>query len=73
MVTLDLSKVDRKTQGPLELEFICSLWSHLKPQTKVQLGRPKRLTQLNNRFLFNKKQFFSTMRRRKTFFENQHT
>ena len=47
MVTLDLSKVDKKAQGPLEL---VSYWSLLVPlqatHTKAQLGRPKRLAQL---------------------------
>ena len=53
MVTLDLSRVDKKVQGPLELESYLFL---LVPslQTKAQLGRPKRLTQLDNPFLFNK-------------------
>ena len=34
MVTLDLLRVDRKVQGPLEL---VSYWSHSKPHTKAQL------------------------------------
>ena len=46
MVTLDLSRVDGKAQGPLELVSYWSFWSHLKPQTKAQLSRPKWLTQL---------------------------
>ena len=49
MVTLDLSRVDKKAQGPLEL---VSYWSLLVPlqatHTKAQLGRPKRLAQLDN-------------------------
>ena len=45
MITLDLSRVDRKAQGPLEL---VSYWSHSKPHTKAQLERPKRLAQLDN-------------------------
>ena len=45
MVTLDLSRVDRKAQGPLEL---VSYWSHSKPHTKAQLERPNRLAQLDN-------------------------
>ena len=50
MVTLDLSRVDRKTQGPLELVSYWSLlaMSHFKPHTKAQLGRPKMLAQLDN-------------------------
>ena len=45
MIILDLSRVDRKAQGPLEL---ASYWSHSKPHSKAQLGRPKRLVQLDN-------------------------
>ena len=43
MVILDLSRVDRKAQGPLELESYLFPLVPLKPQTKTQLGRPKRL------------------------------
>ena len=43
MVTLDLSRVDRKAQGPLELESYLFPLFHLKQQTKAQLDRPKRL------------------------------
>ena len=53
MVTLDLSRVDKKVQGPLELESYLFLLVPLL-QTKAQLGRPKKLTQLDNQFLFNK-------------------
>ena len=44
MVTLELSRVDRKAQGPLELV------SYLFPfdPTPSQLEKPKRLTQLDN-------------------------
>ena len=45
MVTLDLSRVDRKAQGPLEL---ASYWSQSKPHTKDQLERPNRPVQLDN-------------------------
>ena len=45
MVTLDLSRVDRKAQGPLEL---VSYWSHSKPHTRAQLEMPKMLAQLEN-------------------------
>ena len=45
MVTLDLSRVDGKVQGLLEL---VSYWSHSKPYTRAQLGRLKRLVQLDN-------------------------
>ena len=49
MVTLDLSRVDRKAQGPLEL---VSYWSLLVPfqatHTYAQLERPKRSAQLDN-------------------------
>ena len=57
MVTLDLSRVDRKAQGPLELVFYWSLyfigpfWSHSKPHTKTQLERPNRPTQLDNQLV----------------------
>ena len=46
MITLDLSRVDRKVQGPLEL---VSYWSHSKPHTKAQLKKPNRPAQLDNR------------------------
>ena len=42
MVILNLSKVERKAQGSLELE------SHSKPHTKAQLERPKMPAQLDN-------------------------
>ena len=48
MVTLDLSRVDRKSQGPLEL---VSYWSHSKPHIKAQLERPNRLAQLDNQLV----------------------
>ena len=38
MVTLDLSRVDRKAQDPLELEsYLFPFWSHSKPHIKTQL------------------------------------
>ena len=49
MVILDLSRGDRKTQGPLELvSYLFSFWSYSKPQTKAQLEWPKKLTLLDN-------------------------
>ena len=49
MVTMDLSRVDRKAQSPLELEsYLFPFGSHSKPHTKTQLERPKRLAQLDN-------------------------
>ena len=48
MVILDLSRVDRKAQGPLEL---VSYWSHSKPHTKAQLERPNRPAQLDNQLV----------------------
>ena len=51
MVTLDLSRVDKKAQGPLEL---VSYWSHSKPHSKAQLGKPKRLAQLDNELCWKK-------------------
>ena len=48
MVTLDLSRVDREVQGPLEL---VSYWSHSKPHTKARLERPNRLAQLDNQLV----------------------
>ena len=48
MITLDLSRVDRKAQGPLEL---VSYWSLLVPLQATHLspiGKPKRLVQLDN-------------------------
>ena len=48
MVTLDLSRVDRKAQGPLEL---VSYWSHSKPHIKAQLERPNRPAQFDNQLV----------------------
>ena len=49
MVTLDLSRVDRKAQGPLDqVSYLFPFWSHSKPFTKAQLERPKMLAQLDN-------------------------
>ena len=47
MVTLNLSRVDRKTQGPLELVSYCFLLvplqaTHLSPIEKTQKGSPIR-------------------------------
>ena len=50
MVTLDLSRVDKKAQGPLEP---VSYWSHFKPHTKAQLERPNRPAQLDNQLVIN--------------------
>ena len=52
MVTLDLSKVDRKAQRPLELVFY---WSHSKPHTKAQLERPNRPAQLDNQLVIKER------------------
>ena len=51
METLDLSRVDRKAQGPLELVSYWSLWSHSKPHIKAQLERPNRPAQLDNQLV----------------------
>ena len=48
MVILNLSRVDRKTQGPLEL---VSYWSHSKPHIKAQLEKPNRPAQLDNQLI----------------------
>ena len=48
MVTLDLSRVDRKAQGPLELVSYWSILVPLKPHTLAQLEKPKRPAQLDN-------------------------
>ena len=49
MVTLDLSKVDRKAQGPLELESYLFPFSPTPSHIlKTQLEWPKRLAQLDN-------------------------
>ena len=54
MVTLDLSRVNRKVQGPLEL---VSYWSLLVPlqaiHTKTQLEWPNRPTLLDNQLVIN--------------------
>ena len=48
MVTLDLSRVDRKAQGPLEPMSYLFPWSYFKPHTKPQLEWLKKLAQLDN-------------------------
>ena len=48
MVTLDLSRVDRKAQDPFELVLIGPFWSHSMPHIKAQLKMPNRLAQLDN-------------------------
>ena len=48
MVTLNLSRVDRKAQGPLKLVFY---WFHSKPHTKTQLERPNKPAQLDNQLV----------------------
>ena len=54
MVTLDLSRVNIKVQGPLEL---VPYWSLLVPlqaiHTKTQLERPNRPTLLDNQLVIN--------------------
>ena len=52
MVILDLSRVDRKAQGPLELvSYFFPFWSHSKPHNKAQLERSNRPTQLDNQLV----------------------
>ena len=48
MVILDLSRVDRKAQGPLELVSYWSFLVSLQAHTKAQLKRPNRPAQLDN-------------------------
>ena len=49
MVTLNLLRVDRKAQGPLELKsYLFSFGPTPSHITKAQLKWPKRLTQLDN-------------------------
>ena len=49
---MDLSRVDKKVQGPLELEsYLFPFWSHSKPHTKAQLERPNRPTRLDNQIV----------------------
>ena len=62
MVILDLSRVDRKTQSPLELVSYWSLLVHSKPHSKAQLGKPKRLAQLDNELCGENIQKFMNMK-----------
>ena len=48
MVTLDLSRVDRKAQGPLELVSYWSFFVTLQATHLSQLERSKRPAQLDN-------------------------
>ena len=51
MVTLDLLRVNRKAQDPLESVLFVPFWSHFKPHTKAQLERPNRPTLLDNQLV----------------------
>ena len=51
MVTLDLLRVNRKAQDPLESVLFVPFWSHFKPHTKAQLERPNRPAQLDNQLV----------------------
>ena len=64
MVTLDLSRVDRKAQGPLEL---VSYWSHFKPHTKAQLERPNRPAQLDNQLVIKRETYIILFLRETSF------
>ena len=67
MVILDLSRVDRKAQDPLELEsYLFPFWSHSKPQIKTQLESPKRPTQLDNQLVIKGEAYINF------FYENHH-
>ena len=57
MVTLGLSRVDRKFQNPLELVSYLSLLVHSKPHTKAQLEWPKRLSQLDNQLYIRRETY----------------
>ena len=49
MVNLDLSRIDKKAQGPVGASVLfVPFWSHSKPHIKAQLERPKGLAQLDN-------------------------
>ena len=48
MVTLHLSRVNKKAQGPLEL---VSYWSYSKPHTETQLEKSNRPAQLDNQLV----------------------
>ena len=54
MLILNLSRIDRKAQCPLEL---VSYWSHSKPHTKAYLERPNRPTQLDNQLVIKGKTY----------------
>ena len=52
MVTLDLSRVNRKAQGQLELvSYLFPFGPNSKPHTKAQLERPNRPAQLDNQLV----------------------
>ena len=51
MVTLDLSRVDRKAQGPLEIVSYWSILVPLQATHKTQLERPNRPAQLDNQLV----------------------
>ena len=63
MVTLDLSRVDKKAQGPLEL---VSYWSHSNPHNKTQLEKPNRPFQLDNQLVIKGEAYINF------FYENHH-
>ena len=51
MVTLNLSRVDKKAQDSLERVLFVPFWFHSKPYTKTQLEWPKGLAQLDIRYI----------------------
>ena len=59
MIILNLSRVDRKAQDPLELVFY---WSHSKPHTRAQLEWPKRLAQLDNQLYIRRETYKISLR-----------
>ena len=58
MVTLDLSKVDRKNPKPIEARVLfVPFWSYSKPHTRAQLEWPKRLAQLDNQLYIRRETY----------------
>ena len=67
MIILNLSRVNRKTQGPLELVsyWFGLFWSHCKPHTKTQLERPNRPAQLDNQLVIKEETYIILLLRKK--------
>ena len=57
MVTLDLSRVDKKAQGLLELKSYLFPFGPIPSHTRAQFEWPKRLAQLDNQLYIRRETY----------------